>query len=224
MGALGLVFLLVVLGQSLAEEEWLIQALAVAGWALWLVFVAEFALRASTARDKSRFWAQHWWQMIFLVVPFLRFTRAFALLRLARVGSVVSAAVRGSRSAGRLLTGRVAWLAVVTAVWYWRLVSSFTSWARTAPTPRRCTMRPWPRQPESRCPRTTALPAFLRCSSRCIRWQCSRPSLAQRVRSSSSITHRAVFPPPRRQIHLNAGNPPSADGATACRQDVVSVV
>ncbi|MDQ4009978.1 MAG: hypothetical protein M3228_04615 [Actinomycetota bacterium] len=87
-----------------------------AGWALWLVFVAEFALRASTARDKSHFWAQHWWQMIFLVVPFLRFTRAFALLRLARVGSVVSAAVRGSRSAGRLLTGRMAWLAAVTAV------------------------------------------------------------------------------------------------------------
>ena len=54
--------------------------------------------------------------MIFLVVPFLRFTRAFVLLRLARVGSVVSAAVRGSRSAGRLLTGRVAWLTVVTAV------------------------------------------------------------------------------------------------------------
>jgi voltage-gated potassium channel len=119
MGALGLVFLLVVLGQSLAEDKRLSDALAVVGWALWLVFVTEFGLRAYTARDKGRFWARHWWQVLFLAVPFLRFGRALAFLRTARVarmGSVLSAAVRGSRSAGRLLTGRVAWLAVLTAV------------------------------------------------------------------------------------------------------------
>ncbi|MDQ4021059.1 MAG: hypothetical protein M3257_05385 [Actinomycetota bacterium] len=116
MSALGLVFLFIVLGQSLAKDEWLVQVLTVAGWVLWLVFVAEFALRAFTAGDKRRFWARHWWQMIFLVVPFLRFARAFTLLRAARVGTVLSAAVRGSRSARRLLTGRVAWLTVVTAV------------------------------------------------------------------------------------------------------------
>ena len=80
------------------------------------MFVAEFALRAWVARDQRRFWARNWWQLVFLAVPFLRFARAFSLLRAARVGGVLSAAVRGSRSAGRLLSGRVGWLAMVTGV------------------------------------------------------------------------------------------------------------
>lgn len=120
MGALGLVFVLVVLGQVVAEDDVLLTALTVTGWVLWSVFVAEFALRAYVARDQRRFWRRHWWQLVFLAVPFLRFLRALSLLRLARVarfarfGSVLSAAVRGSRSAGRLLSGRIAWLGVVT--------------------------------------------------------------------------------------------------------------
>lgn len=116
MGALGLVFLLVVLGQSLAEDRRFVTALTIAGWLLWLVFVAEFVLRAYVARDQRRFWARNWWQLVFLAVPFLRFARVFPLLRAARVGSVLSAAIRGSRSAGRLLSGRIAWLAVVTGI------------------------------------------------------------------------------------------------------------
>ena len=116
MGALGLVFLLVVLGQLLAEDHQLVVALSVAGWVLWAVFVGEFALRAYVARDQRRFWSRNWWQVLFLLLPFLRFTRALTLLRTARVGGVVSATVRGSRSAGRLLSNRVGWLAMVTAV------------------------------------------------------------------------------------------------------------
>ncbi|MGY1916643.1 hypothetical protein [Blastococcus sp. SYSU DS0973] len=116
MGALGLVFVLVVLGQSLAREPWLVTTLSVTGWVLWAVFVAEFAHRAITARDKRRFWTRNWWQLVFLAIPFLRFARALSLLRAARVGGVVSAAVRGSRSAGRLLSGRIGWLGAVTVV------------------------------------------------------------------------------------------------------------
>ncbi len=116
MGALGVVFLLVVLGQSLAEDEVVVGALTVAGWLLWSVFVAELALRAYIARDQRRFWARNWWQVVFLALPFLRFARLLSLLRFARVGGVLSAAVRGSRSAGRLLSGRVSWLAIVTVV------------------------------------------------------------------------------------------------------------
>ena len=116
MGVLGIVFLLVVLGQVLATDPATVTGFAVAGWVLWSVFVAEFALRAVVARDRGRFWARNWWQLVFLVVPFLRFARALALLRFARVGSVLSAAVRGSRSAGRLLSGRIGWLLAVTAV------------------------------------------------------------------------------------------------------------
>jgi voltage-gated potassium channel len=116
MGVLGVVFLLVVLGQTLARDDRLVTALAVVGWGLWAVFVAEFVLRAVTARDRRRFWARHWWQVVFLAVPFLRFARALVLLRAARVGGVLSAAVRGSRSAGRLLSGRIGWLLALTGV------------------------------------------------------------------------------------------------------------
>lgn len=38
------------------------------------------------------------------------------MLRIARAGGVLSSAVRGSRSAGRLLSGRITWLGVVTVV------------------------------------------------------------------------------------------------------------
>lgn len=116
MGVLGLVFVLVVLGQSLARDAWLVNTLTVVGWIFWAVFVAEFALRALRARDRRRFWTRNWWQVLFLVLPFLRFARALTLLRAARVGGVLSAAVRGSRSAGRLLSGRVGWLSAVTGV------------------------------------------------------------------------------------------------------------
>ncbi|SNS41500.1 voltage-gated potassium channel [Geodermatophilus pulveris] len=116
MSVLGLVFVLVVLGQSLAREAWLVTTLTVAGWVLWAVFVVEFSLRAYRAPDRRRFWARNWWQLVFLAVPFLRFVRALSVLRVARLGGILSAAVRGSRSAGRLLTGRIGWLVGVTGV------------------------------------------------------------------------------------------------------------
>jgi voltage-gated potassium channel len=116
MGVLGLLFLLLVLGQVLTHDEPLATVLTTASWVLWAVFIAEFALRAWLARHRAReFWKRNWWQVIFLAVPFLRFARAATALRAARGTGVVAAAVRGSRSAGRLLTDRLAWLAVVTA-------------------------------------------------------------------------------------------------------------
>lgn len=122
MGTLGVLFLFVVLGQNLATGATLQTVLAAVGWVLWGVFVAELALRAYVARDQKRFWRRNWWQVVFLAVPFLRFVRALSVLRFARVGRVarvgglLTSAVRGSRSAGRLLGGRIAWLAVVTGV------------------------------------------------------------------------------------------------------------
>lgn len=119
MSVLGVVFVLVVLAQNLAEDAALVSALAVVGWVLWAVFLAEFLLRAVVAGNQRRFWRRNWWQLVFLAVPFLRFVRALALVRVfrvARVGGILSAAVRSSRSAGRLLSGRVTWLGVVTGI------------------------------------------------------------------------------------------------------------
>lgn len=122
MGILGVIFLFVVLGQLVAEEPATVAAFTVAGWLFWAVFVVEFLLRAYTAGFSKDFWRKSWWQVIFLLVPFLRFFRALQALRLlriarlARYGSILSAGVRGSRSAGRLLTSRIGWLTAVTAV------------------------------------------------------------------------------------------------------------
>jgi voltage-gated potassium channel len=116
MAVLGVIFLLVVLGQTLATGRALQTWLAAVGWALWAVFVAEFALRWYVAPGKLAFLRRNWWQVVFLVVPVLRFLRLVAVLRVARAGRVVSSAVRSSRSAGRLVTSRLAWLAAVSAI------------------------------------------------------------------------------------------------------------
>lgn len=122
MGILGVVFLFVVLGQLVAEEPALVRVFTVAGWVFWAVFVAEFLLRAYIAGFGRAFWKRNWWQVLFLLLPFLRFVRALQALRLVRVtrvaryGSILSAGVRGSRSAGKLLTSRLGWLTAVTAV------------------------------------------------------------------------------------------------------------
>ncbi|HEY9565815.1 MAG TPA: hypothetical protein VIR30_18775 [Nocardioides sp.] len=116
MGALGLVFVVVLTGQLLATNPQWSRVFTVIGWIFWAAFAGEFALRAYVAKDQRRFWRRNWWQLIFLAIPFLRLLRGLALLRSARVAGVVSATVRGSRSAGRLLTGRIGWLATFTTV------------------------------------------------------------------------------------------------------------
>ena len=122
MGALGVLFLFLVLAQTLATDPTTATWLSALGWTLWAVFVAELVLRAVVAQDQRRFWRRNWWQVLFLAVPFLRFARALSFLRLgraarvARVGGILTSAVRGSRSAGRLLTDRIGWLVVVTGV------------------------------------------------------------------------------------------------------------
>ncbi len=125
MGYLGLIFLFVVLGQLLVSDpEWAL-VLSILGWVFWGIFVSEFLLRAYIARFQKRFWKRNWWQVIFLLVPFLRFFRALQSLRLlrflrmsrlARFGGILSAGVRGSRSAGRLLSNRLGTLIAVTLV------------------------------------------------------------------------------------------------------------
>jgi voltage-gated potassium channel len=116
MSVLGILFLLVVLGQTLATSGPLQTGLAAVGWGLWALFVAEFAVRLWVAPVRRRFLRRNWWQVLFLVVPFLRFVRLVVVLRLARAGRVVSSAVRSSRSARRMLSDRLGWIAAVSAV------------------------------------------------------------------------------------------------------------
>jgi voltage-gated potassium channel len=114
MGILGVLFLVLVLAQVLVTDEDTSRVLAVAGWAFWAIFVFEFLLRAYIARFQLAFWKRNWWQVVFLLVPFLRFFRALGALRaididgLGRAGSLTSAGVRVTRLSVRLLSTRAA--------------------------------------------------------------------------------------------------------------------
>lgn len=117
MSALGIIFVLVVLGQQLARAGTAAAtAFAVLGWALWAVFVVEFVARMVVAPDTGRFLKHHWWQLIFLVLPFLRILRVVRAARLLRGSSVLSSSLRGTRSAQSVLRGRLGWLGSVVVI------------------------------------------------------------------------------------------------------------
>lgn len=117
MSALGILFLLVVFAESMAEPgSTLSTGLTITGWGLWAAFVVEFVFRLWVAPDTAAFLRKNWWQMLFLVLPFLRILRVFWAFRILRSGRVLSSAVRSSRSARGLVGSRVGWLAVISAI------------------------------------------------------------------------------------------------------------
>lgn len=117
MSALSILFLLVVLGELFARPgTGLETTLWVAGWVLWAVFVAEFVVRLVVAPDTGRFLRRNWWQVLFLALPMLRVLRLVRAVRVLRAGRVLSSSVRTTRSAHRLLGGRLGWLGLVAAI------------------------------------------------------------------------------------------------------------
>lgn len=117
MSALGGLFLLVVLGERAARPgSGLAAAFTVVGWLLWAVFAVEFVARLVVAPDTRVFLRRHGWQVLFLVLPFLRVLRLVRAVRVLRAGRLVSGAVRGSRSTARVLGSRLGWLAVTSAI------------------------------------------------------------------------------------------------------------
>ncbi len=117
MSALGVLFLLVVIGEQFARAGSAVSVvLTVLGWVLWVVFALEFVARMVVAPSTSRFLKKNWWQLLFLVLPFLRILRLVRALRLLRTGRVLSSAIRTSRSARGLLGGRIGWLSMVSAI------------------------------------------------------------------------------------------------------------
>ncbi len=113
----GIILALVVLADTTTAITGRLQlAFDVVGWLLWPLFVVEFGARMVIAPSTRTFLRRNWWQLIFLAVPFLRFMRPLARLRLPRLGRVVSSAVRTSRAATRKLSGRVTWLAALTLI------------------------------------------------------------------------------------------------------------
>lgn len=115
---LGILFLLLALADPGAGSN-LRPWFDAATWTLWAIFVGEFLLRWYIAPSRTRFLRRNWWQVLFLAVPFLRFLRVagrLARLRPARLGRLLSSAVRGLRATTKSLSSRVAWLGAVTAI------------------------------------------------------------------------------------------------------------
>lgn len=110
-------FLVVVVGDNLvAAQSPFATIFTVAGWLIWAVFVFDFVLRAVIAPSKKTFLRKNWWQLIFLALPFLALFRFFLALRVARAGRLLSAAVRGTRSAASKLRNRLAMVGAVTII------------------------------------------------------------------------------------------------------------
>jgi voltage-gated potassium channel len=100
------------------------------GTAVWLVFVADFALRLVLAPRRGRYLRRHWLTAVSLVVPALRVFRVWTLVRVLRVArtarglrlvKVVSSLNRGMRGLDRALRRRgfgyvVAFTALVAPV------------------------------------------------------------------------------------------------------------
>jgi voltage-gated potassium channel len=114
MSVLGILFLIVIIGERMATgtAQSIFQAVA---WSLWIIFIAEFLLRVIIAPHTMQFLRKNWWQVLFLVLPVLRILRIARAMRLLRSTRVVSGAVRSTRSA-RVIFDRLLWLTIVTAI------------------------------------------------------------------------------------------------------------
>jgi len=117
MAWLALLFVAVVLGDTFVKSESPFATIfTVAAWVIWACFALEYVTRFVIAPSPMRFLARTWWQLIFLVLPFLGFVRIVAALRVARAGRAVSALVRTTRTATQALSNRIVWLGAVTVI------------------------------------------------------------------------------------------------------------
>lgn len=117
MAALGALFLVVVVSERVVPaSSGADEILRSVGLVLWALFGLEFLVRLLRAEGKARFLRKNWWQLFLLALPFLNVLRAGAALRITRLGRVVSASLRGTRSARSRFTGRLGWLLTTTVV------------------------------------------------------------------------------------------------------------
>lgn len=117
MSWLAALFVLVVVGDTIVRDESPFATLfTVAGWAIWAIFVIEFSIRLYLAPSRPSFLRSNWWQVAFLLLPFLALLRALMALRIARASRILSAAVRGTRSAASELRSRLLTVGAVTVM------------------------------------------------------------------------------------------------------------
>ena len=93
--------------------------LEILGLVIWAIFVVEFATKLWLAPRRSVYLRRHWWQPVFLLLPFLR---VFSFLRLARLGRalpasrVISSSYRAAGTAKFLLRSRLGFLGALSTL------------------------------------------------------------------------------------------------------------
>lgn len=89
------------------------------GLVIWAIFAAEFALKLWLAPHRVLYVRRHWWQPVFLLLPFLR---VFSFLRLARLGRalpasrVISSSYRAVGASKFLLRSRLGFLGALSTL------------------------------------------------------------------------------------------------------------
>ncbi len=73
------------------------------GWALWGLFLVEFAAKFVLAPNKRRYVTRRWLDVLVLLVPFLRFLRLLRVLRVTRSFPVFRLLVFGGRGSSATL-------------------------------------------------------------------------------------------------------------------------
>jgi voltage-gated potassium channel len=120
MAWLGVLFALLVGFQLVAHVRPPVgRALDLAGWLIWAVFVADFAVKLFLAPDRRRFLRRHWLQLLGLLLPTLRLLSFLRLLRLGRAlpaARVLTTSYRSAGTARRLLRSRLSYLAGLATV------------------------------------------------------------------------------------------------------------
>jgi len=118
MAVLALVWAGLVAYELVAPRDQL-GTLAVVSNIIWALFAVELLAKLVVSQHPTRFLRRHWPSVLFLVLPLLRVLRLVRALRLVRVlpaGRVVGSSYRAVGTARGLLTGRLQFLLVVTAV------------------------------------------------------------------------------------------------------------
>lgn len=112
MAVLGLIWLLLLVLEFTGREQ---RGLVIAGYVIWALFVADFALKLALAPDRRRFLQRNVLTLVSLALPALRglrVLRSFRLLRAARTVRgvrllrLITSVNRGLRSLGGTLRRR----------------------------------------------------------------------------------------------------------------------
>jgi voltage-gated potassium channel len=123
MIALGLAWLAILVVELVRGVNPRLEALAAA---IWIIFIAEFAVRLAVAPRRLAFLHRNWLTALALVLPALRVFRVFTALRALQVARatrgvrlvrIVTSLNRGSRALGRTMSRRgIGYVAALTAL------------------------------------------------------------------------------------------------------------